>query len=416
MVNRPVPQMPKKGKVNKYDLKDLGLFEGNVKIFNTVEEIKNNPPNIIVAECIRDVAFVQNRFKLQRMRKKTQYCMGLGVYAQLKHDEKRKLKVLRPGKFKFKNVYKPYNGQDLTNKSLLIWRTGGIGDLLFINPILRYLKKKYPTCKILFACGPQYQPMVDNFENVDRVLNLPFPASILFDTNYHAVFEGVIERTREAQKTNAFILFSRSLGLDIPEEDLYPIQTAKSDRVDECKKTLKEWGILDKPFVLLQPRASSPIRTPRYSLWAKIINKIVNLGYKVVITDSPHQKDRINSFIKGLMCQDSVFNYAGISKSLDYSIAMASLSEMCISTDSALIHIGASLGKKVFGLYGPFPAHIRMSTYKNCDYVEPKNCPCSPCFIHGHLPCKYAVGGVSSCYDKIDLNECFEKIENLLKG
>jgi len=417
MVNRPVPQMPKKANVSKFELKDLGLSENNIRIVDTVEEIKRNPPNIIVAECVRDVAFVQNRFKLQRMRKKTQYCMGLGVYAQLKHDENRKVKVLRPGKFKFKNIYKPYMGQDLTNKSLLIWRTGGIGDLLFINPILRYLKNKYPTCKILFACGPQYQPMVDNFDNVDRVLDLPFPANVLFETNYHAVFEGVIERTREAEKTNALVLFSRSMGLDIPEEELVPIQTAKEDRVNECKKTLEEWGILNEPFVLLQPRASSPIRTPRYSLWAKIINKIVSLGYKVVITDSPHQKDRLNDYIKGLLCQDSVFNYAGISKSLDYSIAMASLSEMCISTDSALIHIGASLGKKVFGLYGPFPAHIRMSTYKNCDYVEPStySCKSGPCYLHGHRPCRWAINEISPCYDDINLNECFEKIENLLK-
>jgi ADP-heptose:LPS heptosyltransferase len=94
---------------------------------------------------------------------------------------------------------------------------------------------------------------------------------------------------------------------------------------------------------------------------------------------------------------------------------MASLSEMCISTDSALIHIGASLGRKIFGLYGPFPAHIRMSTYINYDYVEPKNCPCAPCFRHGHLNCANSTNGNSNCYDMIDMDECFDKIEKLLK-
>jgi len=326
MVNNPVPQMPRKIKnLNKFELKELGLPENNVKIVDTVEQIKKNPPNIIVAECIRDIAFVQNRFKLQRMKKKIQYVMGLGIYAQLKYDDSRSLKILKPGKFKFKNVYKPYFGQDLTNKTILFERTGGIGDLLFLNPIFRHLKNKYPTCKIKMACGPQYQMMMETFENVDQVLDLPFPANILFEAHYHAIFEGIIERTIQAQKTNAYVLFSKSLGLDILEKDLIPIQTAKADRVEECKKTLEEWKILDKPFVLLQPRASSPIRTPRYSLWAKIINKIVNLGYKIIITDSPHQKERLDDFIKGLLCQDEVFNYAGISKSLDYTIAMASL-------------------------------------------------------------------------------------------
>lgn len=37
--------------------------------------------------------------------------------------------------------YKKYNGEDLTQKSVLIWRQGGIGDILFIGPLIRELKK-----------------------------------------------------------------------------------------------------------------------------------------------------------------------------------------------------------------------------------------------------------------------------------
>ena len=402
--------------ITKYELQELGISESNIRIVDTVEEIKRNPPNIIIAECVRDVSFIQNRFKLQKMRKKTQYCMGLGIYGHLKYDDNRKLKILKPGKFKFKNIYRPYNGQNLNNKSILFQRTGGIGDLLFINPILRYLKELYPTCKIKMACGPQYQSMVEQFEEVDQILDLPFPANELFDANYHAIFEGVIERTREAEHVNAYRLFSRSLGLSIPDEKLIPKQSPKDIMIKNAKSTLNDWKMLDDKFVLLQPRASSPIRTPNYKIWEKIIEKIVSLGYKVVITDSPHQKEKIDQFILGLKSKNNVFNYAGISKSLDYTIAMASLSEMCISTDSALIHIGASLEKKVFGLYGPFPGSIRMSTYKNCDWIEPKNCQCSPCFRHGHLSCSNSTNGMSNCYNMIDMDECYYKIEKLLKS
>lgn len=408
----------RKGSITKWELTELGITENNIRIVDTVKEIKDNPPNIIVAECIQDVAFVQNRFKLQKMFKKVQYVMGLGIYTQLKYDEERRLKILKPGKFKFKNVYRPYKGQNLNNKSILFQRTGGIGDLLFINPILRYLKEQYPTCKIKFACGPQYQNMIETFPDVDEVLDLPFKASILFDSNYHAIFEGVIERTREAERENAYILFSKSLGLDIPTEKLIPRQDPKPNLVDEAKSTLSSWEISNDKFVLLQPRASSPIRTPNYTIWEKIINKVVDLGFKVIITDSPHQKEVIDQFILGLKNKDSVFSYVGISKSLDYTIAMASLSEMCISTDSALIHIGVSLGKKTFGLYGPFPAHIRMSTYpkERSDWIEPKNCPCAPCFRHGHLSCSNSTNGNSNCYNMIDMDECYSKIERLLNG
>jgi len=409
----------RKGSITKWELKELGISQDNIKIVDTVKEIKDNPPNIIVAECVQDVAFIQNKFKLQKMKKKVQYCMGLGIYTQLKYDEERKLKILKPGKFKFKNIYRPYNGQNLNNKSIIFQRTGGIGDILFINPILRYLKEQYLTCHISMACGPQYQSMIETFPEVDEILDLPFKASVLFDTNYHAIFEGVIERTHEAERENAYILFSKSLGLDIPIKDLIPKQTPKSEMVEEAKLTLDQWNIQDNKFVLLQPRASSPIRTPKYTIWEEIINKIIDLGFKVVITDSPHQKENIDQFILGMKNKDSVFNYAGISKSLDYTIAMASLSELCVSTDSALIHIGVSLNKKVFGLYAPFSAHIRMSTYPKdkTDWIEPEVYPCEegPCFRHGHLPCKFAINGISPCYDNINIDKCFEKIERLLE-
>ena len=40
--------------------------------------------------------------------------------------------------------YKKYNGEDLNDKTLLVWRHGGIGDLMFMMPPLRLLKIKYP--------------------------------------------------------------------------------------------------------------------------------------------------------------------------------------------------------------------------------------------------------------------------------
>jgi len=398
----------------KLEMSEFGISQNNVSIVETVEEIKKNPPNIVVAECMNDVAFIQNRYKLQKMYKKIQYCMSLGVYTQLRFDTKRNMKILRPGKYKFKNIYKPYNGQNLNNKKLLIWRTGGIGDLLFINPIIRYIKEIYPTCKISLACGPQYQPMVETFEGIDNLYDLPFNASILFDNNYHAIFEGVIERTKEAEKTNAYVLFAKSLGLNIPVEKLVPHQKPKEDKVEECKKILDTWKISDKPFILLQPRASSPIRTPRTDFWKQIINKLISLDYNVILTDSPHQKEKLDNFIAELENKNRVFNFCGHSKSLDYTIALASLANLIVATDSALIHIGASLGKKVFGVYGPFPGDIRMATYPNSRWVEPHNYKCCPCFRHGHLSCEYSRNSYPTCYDQIDMNECYEKIEELL--
>jgi len=42
--------------------------------------------------------------------------------------------------YPFETVYKPYKGEDLTGKKIMVFRTGGIGDIFFINPVFRHLK------------------------------------------------------------------------------------------------------------------------------------------------------------------------------------------------------------------------------------------------------------------------------------
>jgi len=402
-------------------LKKFGLEENNVKQVKDLKELRKSPPNIIIAESKKKFGFIQNFFKKQIIKKKTKYIMGLGVFQQLQHDRvNTKVKLLIPSKVKFKNIYRPYKGQNLNGKTILIFRTGGAGDLIFINPNLIYLKEKYPTCKILFACGPQYQPMVENWDCIDKVLDLPFEFQYLQQADYHILFEGVIERCEEAKTSNAYNLFSKWIGLDLPDDKLIPYQKPKEDLVKKCNNFLKQWNIQDEKIVLMQLRASSPIRTPSHEFWVKIVDELNKRGYQVILTDNPRQTEQIDNFIKLLKKPEMTFNFCEHSKSFDYTIAITSLCTATISTDSALSHIAASLDVYSFGIFGPFPGEIRLKTYPKAAWVDAKR-KCGPCFIHGHEPCREAgKDGYSPCYtDLIDtdekLNIVIDKFEELIK-
>lgn len=391
-------------------MRALGLKKQNIKFVKTLEELRDDPPNIIVAEAVRGVKFVQNWFKEQELKKKQRYVMGLGVYQQLYVDQNGG-KILKPATIKFKNMYRPYLGQDADDCTLVVFRTGGIGDLLFIQPNLRYLKENY-DCQIKFACGPQYQPMVETWDCIDEVLDLPFTASTLMESDYHMLFEGVIERCKEAETENAYELFTKWLGLNLPVEKLIPQQDAKEDLVENCKGILKEWGILEDGFILMQLRASSPVRTPRHQFWVKIADELTRRGYNIILTDNPRQADNIESFREMCENKDKVFNFCKHSASIDWTIALTTLTKMTLATDSALGHIAASVDKKCFGIYGPFPGNIRLKTYKKADWVDAER-HCAPCFLHGHKPCREAgVGGYSPCYD--ELIDTKEKLDGLI--
>ncbi len=408
-----IPQQMKQ--LTRYDMHQLGLKEDNTQKVDNLEDLRDNPPNIIIARALQTVEFVQNYFKKQSLKKKNRYVMGLGVYQQLKLDPGGKKKLLKPSPPKFQNVYKPYMGQDLTDKNLLVFRTGGIGDLLFIQPNLRYLKEIYPSCNISFACGPQYQPMVENWECVDEVLDLPFSLNTLQKAHYHVLFEGVIERCRQAESENAYNLFSKWMGLDLPDIYLTPKQDPKSELVEKCQEILSDWRIPEKGFVVMQLRASSPVRSPRPEFWVELVNKLTDNGHHVLLTDNPRQADKVDQFIKKIYKKDMVHNFCSKSDDIAHSIAIISLAEGVIATDSAMNHIAASVGVPMMGIMGPFPGYIRFKTYKKADWVDSKR-HCTHCYLHGHRPCKEAGGdGFSPCYDDISVEEIVSRYEGMIE-
>ena len=402
-------------------LKKFGLTMENVQQVENLEALKLNPPNIVVAESKRKFKFIQNFFKEQELQKRGKYVMGLGVFQQLQYAGQSKQKLLVPSNVKFKNIYRPYQGQELQDgDSILVFRTGGIGDLLFIQPNLAYLKEKYPNCIIRFACGPQYQPMVMNWDCIDELLDLPFTLNKLTSSTYHILFEGVIERCIQAHFDNAYNLFSQWIGLDLPDELLVPKQNADPELVEYCRNILNGWGVEEGKFVLMQLRASSPIRTPRHDFWLKIINELNKRGYKVVLTDNPRQSEQIQNFIQMCDKPEMVFDFCTHSKDIAHSVALTSLALSTLATDSAMNHIAASLNVPCFGIYGPFPGHIRLKTYPKASWVDASR-HCGPCFLHGHENCKEAINGYSPCYDELidtpeKLNKVIDKFEESVKN
>lgn len=397
------------------ELYALGIPSDNLDYVHTLDELRNSPPNIIIADCKKYVRFLQNKFRQQELKKKNKYVMSLGVYLQLHYDTRNNIDILKPSTIQFKKIYKHYNGQNLDNKTLLVFRQGGIGDLLFIQPNLIHLKEKYPTSTIRFACGPQYQSMVNEWDCIDKVLDLPFLVNEMFNSDYHCVFEGVIERCKEAENTCSYNLFSKWMGLNLSDENLIPKQTANKELVEKCKEILKELNIEEKNFIVLQMSASSPIRTPSETVWKNLIDLLTDKGYNILITDSPYKSSDIDKFIKLLKNKDRVKNFCQYSTTIAHTIALVSLSSLIIATDSALNHIAESLDIKSFSIMGPFPGKIRFSTYRNNDWIDVSRDGCSPCFQHGMKPCKYSISGYSPCYNNIDYDICIEKIERLLK-
>ena len=396
-------------------------IEGIGKVKN-IEELKKNPPAMLIATAQMDFSYSINFGNQQHFKAGTSKVLSPGLYLQLENSSKTPYAKMRPANKLFKDIYRQYNGEDLTNKKIVIWRTGGIGDLLFIQPCLRYLKNKYPTCTIYFCCAPKYHSILSTWDCVDKVLDFPLSDTYLYECDYHVTFEGVIERTDEAEKINAYRLFSKWMGLEIiSEKDLIPILKTVPIHDEIVSDYLKKNNINEDEFIVLQLRASSPIRTPGSNCWKSIIVPLLKEGYKIVITDNPLMADRIDKFISVVIPDEykkQIFNFSGSSTDILNSISLVAKGRMTLSPDSSFIHIGQALNKPGLGIYGPFSGDIRLSTYKNVEWVEPRESSVCTfkgrgCFIHGQYCDFFKQGETAPCFNFLDYDDIFEKAKKI---
>jgi len=401
--------------------------------FKTLEELKNTTPGMVIARATKDFSYSINRGVIENMYKDKCYVMSFFLYQSLRVDMDGG-ECLCPAQERFGDKYNPYYGQDLTASKLLIWRSGGIGDLLFIQPHLRYLKNKYPDCHISFATSERFLPLVRSWDCVDESFSFPMSIEDFNSANYHLTFEGAIERTEEAENVNCYEVFGRWMGIDTPISDMVPVLNVDPDIESRVQDILESNNIdLDK-LICVQVRTSAPIRTPPSEFWQQLLGQLLDKGYYLAFTDSPENHYAMNVFLKmafkGVVRRSKIVNFCEHSINITYSAALAKLSKLVIAPDSSLIHIAAAVGTPAFGIYGPFPGSIRMSTYQNSKWIEPNLTPICEysgkyCCIHGHLPCPSASPpthrtfldtGSSPCFDYISPHEAEQLIIHMLEG
>ena len=122
----------------------------------TVEDFRKNTPGFALVKASHTCEMRTVWGMGFSVKEGHEYCVTSSMYRMVNKQSP----LFYPSERTFADTYKPYHGEDLTGKTLLMWREGGIGDLLFIRPILVHLKKKYPTAKILFATREQYYDMI----------------------------------------------------------------------------------------------------------------------------------------------------------------------------------------------------------------------------------------------------------------
>lgn len=309
--------------------------------------------------------------------------------------------------FPIENIYRKYTGQDLTNKKLMVWRTGGIGDIFFLQPVLIYLKKKYPNFFLRVASG--CKQCLENLPEVDELYDMPFDAGLLETVDYHLLFQGIIEAGSDASKrTHAVDMFYSYFNIDsiqFPPEDKKPKLVFTPEEMKWLKETNQKLGIKTDDYVIgIQLETSAPLRNfPKDKLKMIVDVLAKEEKVKIMLIGTPQQQ-ALSGFLKA--------SYTNVIPALNFSVREAMVLtnryDLVMSPDSFMVQTAGALDKPLIGLYGPFPSEVRMKYFKNAIGIEPR-VTCSPCFKHDFRAC--IKGYPSPCFTQVKPEDVLQAVD-----
>lgn len=299
------------------------------------------------------------------------------------------------GDCSYEEIISPgYKFKESEKRKILVQRMGGIGDVLFTTPVIKYLHDMGNI--VDYYCNAYSVPVIENnpyinkiWVNVDLVKHQQVPpgfGEIILDdvedlytqeskvpekltkeqyASYDRVicYQGAIEHNPEAEKEHAVDIMFKWAGIE-PEGKEKKIQLILTEQeIEWGKKFIKGFKSMNgnKPVVGIAPNASAKIRS-----WEH---------YKKFIKQAPKE-----------------FAYLYLHSEMGWTMrqtcAIVSQLSGVIAVDSGLLHVSGALGVPIVALFGAFNPDLRCRYYDNCSIVQGDNfCYNKHCYNHADF-CK----------------------------
>lgn len=399
--------------MSKDNLKKLGITNYTSKKFEKIHDIYKKDTGMIIAQALANFTLSINDVGTS-IKKGSAYVMPLGEFIQSKKN-----KTFKAYRHTFSKYFKRYTGQDLTNKKLLVWRTGGLGDIIVSQSVIKAIKDKYPSCEITYATSPAFLSVFASWPSglVDKISTLPFPKELLEENDYHLTFIHAIENCIESQKYNYYDIFKKIVNMEY-ETDKY----ISNLLVNPILKNQVKKQILPNT-ILLHMSSTTALRAMDNMKWVNIINILLSKGFNVGIIDQPKKAREIDLFIKGIRVDDTkVQNLAKLSLTIPNAIAIFDCCVGGICIDSSFAHIAGALNKPAAVICGPYKSYNVVGLYPSVVGVDPEDwneCGKYSCHLNSqqHL-CPFLCGGTRKtpgCIDSILEVKIVEALEKSLQ-
>ena len=321
---------------------------------------------------------------------------------------------------------------------VLIVNPGGIGDQILLLPTAILIKEKYPSCSIDLITEPRSSCIRDLTNLFSEVREYDFKGELelrkLFRTLrikkykyfittgfsykanlltllsdaeikigfYKGIFSNVflthpIKLNKDQYTTKMFaeltLPLSPELKLKIQSEPLIPKIKIPQDSIDWVKELLAP-KIRERLFskkIVIHPGVSklsikkNILKNWPVKNWALLIEQLLeDTNNTIILTGGNDDIETIEEIYKKLPFLVKPKNLIDLSQktmTIDKLAALISISDLLVCVDSAPMHIGVGLGKKLVAFFGPTDPKKLLPYDKRFTAVHVTNLECRPCLF-----------------------------------
>ena len=294
--------------------------------------------------------------------------------------------------------------------SILISRLGGLGDLVLLTPVLREIKRRWPSVKLAVTGIKEFLQPLMHLPYVDELLPSPVSMEVMRNYDGWIFLENVIERSPGNDKLNSVDLVANHIGLDM----------SQADKRQDYRVTMRENIWAEEAFpringtrrLCVQVGASARIRTYPQPLLGQVVATMLKNKWEVFLmggggTIKMEPRPGLHLMADGYTFRQRCAVIAG--------------ADCVLAPDSSLTHIAGALEIPCVALYSVFHSNQR-TKYAPTTFAINAPAACAPCQHHEYLnhpfpkdgPC--AVKGFCVPLSEIKPERIVALIETRAKG
>lgn len=309
------------------------------------------------------------------------------------------------------------------NKILII-RLSSIGDIVLSTPLIRLLRKKFPSAQIDFVVKKEFSellkfnPHLTNLIEFDasngfkellrlryQILKERYDLIVDIHNNLRSVFlrtlsgAMVLKVDKRVFKRLLLVKFKINLYKNIiPVAERY-IETVsqlsiKNDNqglelfvpndVIEVAKSKIDFSDSER-YIAIAPSAKHQTKRWLPERFAEVGDRLSEKFNAKIILMGGKEDEQICKLVESMM-KNKPINICGKTSLLE-SAGILSLCEMLITNDSGLMHIGSAMKTKVVAIFGSTVKEFGFFPYGTKSIVVEKPIPCRPCSHIGREKC-----------------------------